>query len=427
LGSLSQVLSEKLLHALGSRKRLIALSVLLQTLTFAPIVLVPFIPQASLVLLAAVCAYWIFGLVLGPSWSSLMGDLVAEDHRGEYFGRRNRYIQIANFLSLVAAGVVLYLFTRWGMEYGGYLAVFGLAAAARLFSFACLCLHWDPPIASPPHGRTFSMVVETLRKRDHRLLIFYLSLMSFGVYLSAPFFSTYMLRPTEEHGLQWSYVTFTAINGIAMVFKFLFLPLWGRASDRFGARKCLSLSAWMVATLPLFWLAPSENRTLHLAVICVVQALGGFAWAGHELCSFNFLLDAGAAPERPRLVASMNILNGVMIFLGSSIGALVVSALAGPLKGSFHPFLGVFLLSACARAAVCLAFVAKLREVRQVESISYRSLLFRVTGVRTSVGPGMRFFLLPGKRNGLSHGHARPRRNGAKAPEKEQAAKYPVE
>jgi MFS family permease len=239
------------------------------------------------------------------------------------------------------------------------------------------------------------MVAETLRDRNHRLLILYLSCMNLGVYLSAPFFSTFMLRPSApmDNGLGWSYVTYMAVNGIAMVFKFLFLPLWGRASDRFGTRKCLTLSAALIASLPLFWLTPREHPALYLTVVCLTQALGGFAWAGHELCSFNFLLDAACARDRPRLVASMNIVNGLMIFLGSSAGALLVSAFSA--WGGWNPFLAVFLASALTRSLVCLTFLPRLREVRQVESISYRSLLFRVTGVRVGVGPVMRFFLLP--------------------------------
>ncbi|MGH9362436.1 MAG: MFS transporter, partial [Thermoanaerobaculia bacterium] len=269
LGSLSQVLSEKLLRILGSRKRLIALAALLQGLTLLPMLLVHFSPAyRGQLLLACVSAYWVFGLVLGPSWSSLMGDLVEERRRGEYFGRRNRCLQISIFLSLSAAGAVLWACNRTGEEYLGFAAIFGLAFLARVVSFVFLLLHWEPPMASPPHGRTVSMVIETLRDRDHRLLVLYLSLMNLGVYLSAPFFSTYMLRPPAEHGLGWSYAKYTAIHGIAMVFKFLFLPLWGRASDRFGTRKCLTLSAWIVATLPLFWLTRDDRPLLHLALIC---------------------------------------------------------------------------------------------------------------------------------------------------------------
>ena len=47
---------------------------------------------------------------------------------------------------------------------------------------------------------------------------------------------------------------------------------------------------------------------------------------------------------------------------------------------------------------MCLLLLPSLREVREVETCSYRSLIFRVTGARANLGPVMRFFLLPGRR-----------------------------
>src|SRR5206468_4699056 len=122
------------------------------------------------------------------SWSSLMGDLVSETKRGAYFSRRNRFIQITTFVSLVSAGVLLYFFKNRGEEYQGFLVIFLVSAAARMASVFFLILHWEPPMGSPPTRRTLSAVVETFRQRDQRVLILYLTLMNFGVYLAAPFF-----------------------------------------------------------------------------------------------------------------------------------------------------------------------------------------------------------------------------------------------
>src|SRR5262249_21418507 len=155
-----------------------------------------------------------------------------------------RFSQISILAGLAAAGLILYGSSRQGNEHAGYLAIFSLAAAAPLGSLCFLLLHPQPPLPSPPPRPTFSLVRPTLGDRDHRLLTLYLSLLNFGVYLSAPFFSTYMLRPPAQSGLGWSYARYTAVTGIVLFFKFVFLPLWGRAADRFGARKCLTLSAW---------------------------------------------------------------------------------------------------------------------------------------------------------------------------------------
>jgi MFS family permease len=396
VGSLSQLFSERLLRLLGTRKRVIASGVALQLLTFAPIIGVQWLetaPRAE-ALLVLVCIYWAAGLLIGPSWSSLMGDIVPEAERGAYFARRNRAMQVVTFGSLVAAGFALYLFKQRGLEPWGFATIFAVSLLARLASLALLCLHEEPPVESPPARRTLAGVLDVLRNRDQRSLILYLTWMNFAVYLAAPFFSAFMLRPPPEAGLGWSYVTYTLVTGITILFKFVFLPLWGKAADRFGSRKCLVLAAWCVWALPLFWWFPHAGTPLYFAVICVAQVCGGFAWAGHELSSFNFLLDSAPAKARPRLVASMNIVNGFMVFLGSATGAVVVSVA----PAAANPFLLVFLLSALVRLAVCIVLAPRLREVRVVEKISYRSLLFRVASVRANIGPVLRFFVLPLRR-----------------------------
>lgn len=379
VGSLSQMFSEWLLHFFKTRKRFICTAVFLQALTLVPVIGIHELPSArrGLLLLIFVCAYWACGLILGPSWSSLMGDLVSERQRGKYFGRRARYNQITTFLSLVAAGLILYLFKERGQEFAGYVLIFAWAALARLASFFFLLGHWDPGPESAPARRGLGAVTETFRRPHQRVLVLYLTLMNFGVYMALPFFSAYMLRRPDQHGLGWSYVTYTAANGIGVLFKFVFLPLWGRASDRFGARKCLVLVAWFLSSLPLFWLFPPNPRVLHLVVICCAQVLSGFAWAGQELCSFRFLLDSARGRDRRRLIASMNVVNGVMILLGSAAGAVIVSRA----PSAVNPFLLVFLVASLARFAVSGSLVWRLHEARSVKNISYGALFLRVTRV----------------------------------------------
>jgi len=392
-GSVSQLFSESLLGLLGTRKRVIATGVFVQALLFVPMILVH--AAGSLraeMLLVIVCVYWVCGLIVGPSWSSLIGDLVPETERGAYFSRRNRSMQITTFFGMVAGGMVLFLAKKGGAEMAGFCALFGAAAAARLISGSLILLHHEPPIQSPPAGRTLRGVADVFRNEDQRSLILYLTWMNLAVYMAAPFFSAYMLRSPEDEGLGWSYVTFTLIQGISVFFKFVFLPLWGRSADTFGSRKCLVLSAWLLCALPLVWLVPG-GPSPQLAMIALAQVWGGFAWAGHELCAFNFLLDSAVPAERPRLVASMNIVNGFMVFLGSTLGAVVVSLAPSGLNA----FLLVFLFSSAARFAVCATFAHRLREVRIVEKISYRSLFFRVSSVRATAGPVLRFFVLPAR------------------------------
>jgi MFS family permease len=395
-GSLIQLFTERALHLAGTRLRLLMAGASFQALVFVPLLALPLMPAAARlpVLVALVAAYQAAGLVIGPAWNSLIGDVVPENGRGAYFSRRNRYLQVASFIALPAAGGLMSFFQARGAESLGFFVIFLMAGCARLVSLIFLSLHWEPPMQSMPTPRTFSIITETLRKPDWRALVFYIGLMTFAVNLSAPYFTAYMLRPKEEMGLGWSYLTFTAVNTITVLTKWLFLPVWGMATDRFGARRCLVLAAWLVSTLPVLWLFPADHPWLHLAVIVFAQAWGGFAWAGHELSWFHFLLDAAPGNLRPRLVASVNMLNGVMNFAGSSMGAVMMGA--APRASS--AFLFIFGLSALMRFGVCGALLSRLREVRVAERISYTSLFFRLSTMRSQAGFGLRFFVLPSRR-----------------------------
>jgi MFS family permease len=392
VGSLSQIFSERLLALVGTRRRLIVLSVALQAACFLPMIAVGFSdsPVRAALFLAIVCAYWAFQLVAAPAWNSLMGDLVPEATRGTYFAKRNRALQLATFAAMVFAGIGLSTFRERGHTPEGFAVLFLVAMAARLVSLGFLWRHHEPAMAAPPTRRTWTMVTEVLKHPAQRRLIRYLTTMNFAVYLSAPYFAAYMLRDRDHHGLAWSYSTFTLVTAVVVVAKFLFLPLWGHAADRYGSRKCLTLSAWLIFALPLPWLFPAERAGLHLAIIIAAQVWSGLAWAGHELCSFNFLLDSAPAHERGRVTAAMNVINGVMLFVGATLGAVLVQVV----PATWNPFFVVFVVSSSLRLVTCLTLLPRLKEVRVVEHISYRDLFFRVVAVLPQVGPMLRFFSL---------------------------------
>src|SRR3989344_5581873 len=111
LGSLSQLLSNRLIKFFRTRKRLICTSVLLEALIFIPIALVFFFGTLRVYhLIFFVSLYWILGMILVPAWSSWMGDLVDERKRGDYFGRRNRISGMVVLITFLVGGYILQRF-----------------------------------------------------------------------------------------------------------------------------------------------------------------------------------------------------------------------------------------------------------------------------------------------------------------------------
>ncbi|MBM3200136.1 MFS transporter [Candidatus Woesearchaeota archaeon] len=375
LGSLSQLFTNRLIKVLGSRKRLVCAAAWLQGLMYIPVILVFFMGTFRVYhLIVFACVYWIFGMVLGPAWNSWMGDLVSEDKRGAYFGRRNKITGFASFVSFMIGGFLLQRFADGVMtQYIGFVIIFGLALISRVISFSYLIKKYEPKYKFVREADfTFLDFIKEARFRNFGLLAIYLCLMNFSVYLSAPFFTPYMLQD-----LKMGYAEFTIVLAAAMVVKNLMMPVWGKASDRFGTKKILSLAGFLMPLTPFFWLFSSNFWYLLLA-----QAYSGFAWAGFELASFNFIFDSTSPQKRATCVAYYNVLNGISVLSGAFIGSVLVRY-----NSIFwSKYLFVFFISFAVRYLISIIFLPRLKEVRSVRPIRYPKLFFNIITTMPTMG-----------------------------------------
>jgi hypothetical protein len=79
-----------------------------------------------------------------PAWLSVMGDLVAPEVRGRYFGRRTAFCIMLQFLSGTLGGLGLWIFQKNGMEKWGFATIFSAAFVARWASVYFLSLMKEP-------------------------------------------------------------------------------------------------------------------------------------------------------------------------------------------------------------------------------------------------------------------------------------------
>jgi MFS family permease len=375
LGSLLQFFSNGLIRAFGSRKRLVVTAALLQGLMYVPVALVFFFGEfrvRHLILFA--CLYWAFGMILGPAWNSWMGDLVSEDRRGAYFGRRSKITGTATFVAVLAAG---YILQQYGgsdrTQYAGFVLIFLLALASRMVSVLFLSKKYEPAYEVPREAEFgFLAFLQQARFRNYGRFVLYLGLMNFAVFLSAPFFTPYMLQD-----LRLSYLTFTVVNAAAIIVKVLSMPVWGHAADRFGARRVLSLTGFLMPLVPVLWLLSGAFLWL-----IAIQAYAGFIWGGFEIAAFSFIFDTTTPRKRATCVAYYNMINGVSLISGALIGSAIVR-----LNAVFwSKYLLVFLLSGLLRIAASIVFLPRLREVRDVETIGYSRLFLKVVTSMPTVG-----------------------------------------
>ncbi|RJQ16768.1 MFS transporter [Candidatus Woesearchaeota archaeon] len=375
LGSLADIYSTKLLKVFKSRKRFVAMFGLFQGWIYIPIALVFFFGDLQVWhLIAFVCLYTITGMLINPIWHSWMGDLVDEKERGVYFSKRNRVIGFVSFITFLLGGYLLEQFSGNTLtQYIGFAALFGLALFMRLGSFIYLTKKYEPEY-DVEHGLNLSIknFFRDIKANNFGSLFYYLTWMNFSVYLAGPFFTAYML-----YDLGFNYLVFAVVTGVSIISKYLFMPWWGKSSDKYGTRKMLTLAGFLMPAVPLLWML-SPNMTY----LILIQIYAGFAWAGFELTSANFIFDATNTEQRATYVAYFNVFNGIAIFIGAGIGSLIVKY--------NHVFassiLLIFLMSFIARYAVSFIFLPKLKEVRTVQSISYKDLLLNIFTVRAVRG-----------------------------------------
>ena len=376
MSSLSQFHAVRVIYWVGGRLRLLVRLVFSQASLIFCVAILPWLAISNraellliLLILAAVC-----GGLAGPAWGSLMSDYIPASKRGRYFGWRNRIVGAVTIGSVIASGLLL----DWSPPFSdrmGFCILFSAAALARYMS-----VYFINQMDEPPHRRdpasdfTFFMFIARFKESNFLKFVVFAACLNFASYLAAPFFAVFMLRD-----LQFSYMTYMALQVCSTLASFVALPLWGRHADLVGNVRVLRLSSFFAALIPLLWLFSH-----HPIYLMLVQMWAGFAWSGVTLCTGNFIYDAVTPQKRIRCIAYFNVINGVALFLGSSLGGFLGSRIP-PLFG--YRLLGLFALSCFCRLFVYLLLSRSFREVRPTHEVSIQELFFSVVGVRPLVGP----------------------------------------
>jgi MFS family permease len=367
--SLSQYPAAGITRRLG-RKRTILAAVMLHGLTWLPILLIPwlFATQRALWLVFLATIYAVFGALANPAWFSIMTQYIPPGRRGEYFSFRGRWVGAVTVGAGFAGGLVLWLTRRWGLA--SFALLFSGALLCRLASWWFLSRQHEPRLRAAA-GDEFSFVEFIVRARESNFVRFALfaALYSAATYLAAPFFPVYMLRE-----LGWGYLSYALVNTAMPLVTVLCLSSWGRHADRVGNIAVLRATGLIVAFIPALWLVSGARPFLVL-----VNVLAGFGWAGYNLAASNFIFDAVSPGKRVRCFSYFTLLNGLGISLGSLAGGYLIPHLP-QLRGS--RILAICALSTLARLAVWALMLPRVREVRAVEAVRKRDLIFSVAGLR---------------------------------------------
>jgi MFS family permease len=362
-GPIAQLSSLHLMEK-SSRKKIVLFMILLQALMIIPLILLgimfwfnvwkDYLP-ALLILFYSL--HIGFGAVAGPIWFSWMGDLVPEKRRGRYFSKRSRVIGFVAIVSVLLAGFLLDFFKTKGLVLIGFSVLFSIAMVARMVSLSVLARQYHPKFKLEK-GYYFSFrnfLSHSYKNNFGRFALFF-GLMYFAVNIASPFFAVYML---EE--LEFSYILFTVITLSAGVFSLLFIPFWGKFSDRYGNHLVLKICSLFIPLYPFLWLVSGHP----LYLILVPSLVGGIFWGGFNLAAFNFIYDSVEPQHRALCSSYVNVLMGIGLFFGGLVGGGIAKFVSWEFMGSI--FFTVFLVSGIVRVLVVFNLMPYIKEIREMK------------------------------------------------------------
>ena len=347
-----------------SRKKMLVTTTLLQGIMWFAIFLVSWATESMMVLIILATFYAGIGAMGLPFWVSWMGDLVAQDSRGTYFGRRNRIVGFITFISLAVAGILLDYISQW-TAMAGFALLFSIAGLARLYSARFFHLQFEPETHFKPQEKySFREFIRGMGKNSFGMFTIYVSFMNLAVFISGPLMVAYWLQE-----LGFSYLQLTVLMGVISVSTFLMMSHWGKHIDQYGNRNILEVTSRIIAIFPLLWyLLHFLNGSIVFYVAIAIQILGGLAWSGYNLTLGNYIYDAIDPQNRLRMTSYHNVFKGSGIVLGGVLAG-VLSSIPLADQGIMdaivpNGILTCFLFSAMARVIVIKVFMPRIHEFR---------------------------------------------------------------
>ncbi len=370
VGPISQWQSSRLIEKYP-RKKIVTTATLFEALTWIPLIIIALlfykgilISILPLLLLIFFALFIIIDGISYPAWFSWMGDVVDEGYRGKWFSKRNFTIGIVTLIFTVLAAFLLDFFKKNNWTMFGFMILFFIAMTTRLICRYYFKKSYEPKLKlKKGYYFSFWQFIKKAKSNNFGKFTFFTAATYFAMSIASPFFAVYMLR-----NLGFSYVIFMTVILSQIIFSLLTIRLWGKFADKYGNYEVIKITSILIPFYPVLWLISPHPVFLILGPALI----GGIAFAGFNLATTNFIFDSVSSEKRGLAVSYYNVLNGIGIFLGAGLGAILVKTLT---ISFMDKLLFIFLISAIARMFVSLIMVPFIKEIRKTEKFDSEKAL----------------------------------------------------
>ncbi|HEY9891264.1 MAG TPA: MFS transporter [Candidatus Sericytochromatia bacterium] len=281
--------------------------------------------QLVLLTLAIICLSNFMEALGRASFLSWMAVLVPERLRGRYFGFRNSVVTLTNLIGVPLMGLAVSKWPGGSLSGFGVVLVLGVVFAILSLVFQFFITDVNPKLvhaadSDTDHGSPWGKLFSFLKDGNFLRFLFYSSLWSFAVNISAPFFNLYLLG---DLNLDVSVVTL--YNSLGAGANLLMLMFWGKLADRIGNRPLMITVGILVALTPLLWLEAGTAPIFLWAWFPLLHIVGGATWAAIDLCSGNLMMSVTPLRNQSIYFAIAAAVPGIAGAIGITVGGFVAT------------------------------------------------------------------------------------------------------
>ncbi|WP_421382753.1 MFS transporter [Bacillus salacetis] len=320
IGMLALIPGAMWLNRVKSKKNFAVASTFATRLLFMLILFVPFLsPEWAPWALVGLIAMLNFpGALSGLSWQSMIGDLVPEERRGNFFSSRNRSTTITAMIVTFCTGFFLEQFSEGSVFPYQMLFIVG-------FGFALLEVFYLLKHKEAPAEQAVSEEKEEAQKKKFSLEVFkhkpYVAfvvcalLFNFGAQMGWSIFSIYQIK--EAHATALWFSMFSVTNQLSQIVS---IKWWAKFADKYGNTMMLFVAAAGMATAPALMIVSTN-----LYYITAINLWIGVFVAGTNLLLFNQLLNSSPQKQLTTYIANYNFLLAIIGFLAPQFGVLLLN------------------------------------------------------------------------------------------------------
>jgi HEAT repeat protein len=315
---------------------------------------------AAQAVLIAIGVSWMF-MSLGVSgWWRWMSELVPEDTRATFFGRRSAVLNTVTMVWFLVAVILLDRFKS--SIFWAYFAIFAVAGVAGLVESLLYIFIPEPPPRQPGPKFLARDFLRPLADRNFLGFALAIALWLFSVNILSPFIAPYI---TADNGIGASN-TWLGIMMIITQLSYVATSMsWGVLMDRLGRKPVVLLGSMYPLTWIIYLILGRRNYAYILPVTALVQGLLSFAILDG---SGQLMLTLTPQKNRTAYVAWYAAITGVL----SAAGALSGGALGDLLSGFAMTVAGRTIRSFQVMTLVCFAlctvsvfFLSRIKEGRE--------------------------------------------------------------